>query len=137
VITRILSEGARAGIHLITTGDRSLLAGRIAALCEDKLVFKLAEKDDYALAGLPLRDLPADIRPGRAFQAVTGTETQVALLLTGAAPAAPRRRRRNRRGADVHRPVSDQDVIGYLRARQITHTYDRAPEPCRQTPRKP
>ncbi len=41
MITRILSEGASAGIHLIMTGDRSLLAGRIAALWEDKLVFKL------------------------------------------------------------------------------------------------
>ena len=35
------------------TGDRSLLAGRIAALCEDKLVFKLADTDDYALAAQP------------------------------------------------------------------------------------
>jgi hypothetical protein len=40
VITRILAEGASAGIHLVMTGDRSLLAGRIAAMCEDKLVFR-------------------------------------------------------------------------------------------------
>ena len=81
VITRILAEGASAGIHLVMTGDRSLLAGRIAATCEDKLVFKLAERDDYALAGLRPRDLPEDIPPGRAFQAGTGVETQVALLV--------------------------------------------------------
>jgi S-DNA-T family DNA segregation ATPase FtsK/SpoIIIE len=80
VITRILGEGASAGMHLIMTGDRSLLAGRIAAMCEDKLVFKLAEPDDYALAGLRPRDLPGDIPPGRAFRSGTGTETQVALL---------------------------------------------------------
>ena len=80
VITRILREGASAGMHLIMTGDRSLLAGRIAAMCEDKLVFKLAEPDDYALAGLRPRDLPGDIPPGRAFWAGTGTQTQVALL---------------------------------------------------------
>ena len=80
VITRILAEGASAGIHLVMTGDRSLLAGRISALCEDKLVFRLAERDDYALAGLRSRDLPGNIPPGRAFGAGTGTETQVALL---------------------------------------------------------
>jgi S-DNA-T family DNA segregation ATPase FtsK/SpoIIIE len=80
VITRILSEGASAGVHLIMTGDRSLLAGRIAAMCEDRLVFKLAERDDYALAGLRPRDLPADVPPGRTFTASTGTETQIALL---------------------------------------------------------
>ncbi len=46
------------------------------------------------------------------------------VLLTGAEPTATRRRRRTRRGADVHRPASDEDVIGYLRTRQITLTYD-------------
>jgi DNA segregation ATPase FtsK/SpoIIIE, S-DNA-T family len=80
VITQILAEGASAGVHLVMTGDRSLLAGRIAAMCEDKLAFKLAEKDDYALIGLRARDLPDDIPPGRAFRAGTGTQTQVALL---------------------------------------------------------
>jgi S-DNA-T family DNA segregation ATPase FtsK/SpoIIIE len=79
-ITQILSEGASAGIHLVMTGDRSLLAGRIAAMCEDKLAFKLAEKDDYALIGLRPRTLPDDIPPGRAYRAGTGIETQVALL---------------------------------------------------------
>jgi len=46
------------------------------------------------------------------------------VLLTGTDPAAAHKRRRTRRGADVHRPASDQDVIGYLRARRITLTYD-------------
>ena len=80
VITQILAEGASAGIHLVMTGDRSLLAGRIAAMCEDKLTFRLAERDDYALAGLRPRDLPQHIGPARAFRAGTGTETQAALL---------------------------------------------------------
>jgi S-DNA-T family DNA segregation ATPase FtsK/SpoIIIE len=82
VLTRILSEGASAGMHLVMTGDRSLLAGRISALCEGKLVFRLAEREDYALAGLRPRDLPGTLPPGRAFSAGSGTETQVALLGT-------------------------------------------------------
>ena len=82
IITRILSEGASAGMHLVMTGDRTLLAGRIAATCEDKLVFKLAERDDYTLAGLRPRDIPADLPPGRCFRTGTGTEMQVALLST-------------------------------------------------------
>lgn len=80
VLTRILSEGASAGMHLVMTGDRSLLAGRISALCEGKLVFRLAEREDYALAGLRPRDLPGTLPPGRAFSAGGGTEVQVALL---------------------------------------------------------
>jgi len=46
------------------------------------------------------------------------------VLLAGAEPAAGRRRRRTRRGADAPRPASEQDVISYLRSRQITLTYD-------------
>ncbi|HXL90519.1 MAG TPA: FtsK/SpoIIIE domain-containing protein [Streptosporangiaceae bacterium] len=80
VITRILSEGASAGMHLVMTGDRSLLAGRISAMCEEKLAFKLAEKDDYGLIGLRPREMPDDIAPGRAFRAGSGVEVQVALL---------------------------------------------------------
>jgi len=62
------------------TGDRSLLAGRISSLCEEKLVFKLADREDYALAGLRGRDLPGDVPPGRAFRAGSGIEIQAALL---------------------------------------------------------
>jgi DNA segregation ATPase FtsK/SpoIIIE, S-DNA-T family len=84
VITRILGEGASVGMHLVMTGDRSLLAGRISAMCEEKLVFKLAEKDDYGLAGLRPRDMPDDIPPGRAFRTGSGVELQVALLAADA-----------------------------------------------------
>ena len=79
-VTQILGEGASAGIHLVMTGDRSLLAGRISALCEEKLVFRLAEKDDYALAGLRPREMPDAIPAGRAFRTSSGIEIQVALL---------------------------------------------------------
>jgi DNA segregation ATPase FtsK/SpoIIIE, S-DNA-T family len=80
ILTRLLTEGASVGLHLIMTGDRSLLLGRISSLCEEKLIFKLAEKDDYRLAGLNPRDLPDDLPPGRAFRAGSGAELQVALL---------------------------------------------------------
>jgi DNA segregation ATPase FtsK/SpoIIIE, S-DNA-T family len=79
-VTRILGEGASAGIHLVMTGDRSLIAGRISSLCEEKLVFRLAESGDYAMAGLRPRDMPDEIPPGRAFRAGSGVEVQVALL---------------------------------------------------------
>jgi DNA segregation ATPase FtsK/SpoIIIE, S-DNA-T family len=79
-ITRILGEGASAGIHLVMTGDRTLIAGRISSMCEEKLVFKMAEKEDYGFAGLRPRNMPDDVPPGRAFRAGSGLEVQVALL---------------------------------------------------------
>jgi site-specific DNA recombinase len=46
------------------------------------------------------------------------------LLLTSGNPAV-RRRRRTRRGVDVPQ-VSAEDVIGYLRKKQVTVTWDQA-----------
>ena len=46
------------------------------------------------------------------------------LLLTEPGTAGGRRRRRTRRGAEIPRRVSDEEVISYLREREITLTYD-------------
>jgi site-specific DNA recombinase len=47
-----------------------------------------------------------------------------ALRLQLTEPDGGQRRRRTRRGADVRYKASPEDVIGYLRERQITLTYD-------------
>jgi site-specific DNA recombinase len=49
-----------------------------------------------------------------------------ALHLQLSEPAARRQRRRTRRGVDVRCQAGSEDVIGYLRERQITLTYDPA-----------
>ena len=97
ILTRLLTEGASVGMHLVMTGDRSLLLGRISSLCEEKLIFKLAEKDDYRLAGLNPRDLPDDVPPGRAFRGRLRHRT------AGGAARARRIRARPGGGAAGHR----------------------------------
>jgi S-DNA-T family DNA segregation ATPase FtsK/SpoIIIE len=79
-ITKILGEGASVGVHLVMTGDRSLIAGRIAAMTEDKVAFRLPDRDDYGMIGLRPRDMPDVVPAGRAFRNGSGIETQVALL---------------------------------------------------------
>ena len=86
-VLRLVREGAGAGLRLVVTGDRSLLTDRIAALVEDKLVLRLADREDYRLAGLKPRNVPDEVPPGRAFRADSGAELQVAYL--GADPSAP------------------------------------------------
>jgi hypothetical protein len=44
---------------------------------------------------------------------------------------------RTRRGADARPQAGPEDVIGYLRDRGITLTYDLAEGPCRQAPPRP
>jgi DNA segregation ATPase FtsK/SpoIIIE, S-DNA-T family len=80
VLTRILGEGASAGMHLIMTGDRSLIAGRISSLTDDKVAFRLPDRDDFNLIGLRPRQMPDAIPPGRMYRSGSGIETQVALL---------------------------------------------------------
>ncbi|MGX1028891.1 FtsK/SpoIIIE domain-containing protein [Streptomyces sp. SAI-097] len=76
----MMREGASVGIHLVLTGDRTLLVGRIATLTEDKYGLRLADRSDFASLGIPARKVPEEIPPGRAFRNEAGTETQFALL---------------------------------------------------------
>ncbi|QNV39842.1 cell division protein FtsK [Rothia amarae] len=76
----LLREGASAGIHLIIAGDRSLLSSRTNSLVEHKYLLRLADRTDYAMAGLSPRELPEKIGSGRAFESATSRETQFAVL---------------------------------------------------------
>ena len=88
---RLLREGLGAGLRVVVTGDRSVLLGKVASAVEDVLVLRLADRSDYALAGLSPRVLPEVVTDGRAFRGNVGTQVQVALLVddpSGAAQAA-------------------------------------------------
>ncbi|WP_045741040.1 FtsK/SpoIIIE domain-containing protein [Actinoplanes rectilineatus] len=79
-IFRFLREGASVGVHLVVSGDRSVLTGRIATLTEDKLAFRMPDPGDMSLIGIPSRHVPQDMPPGRALRSGSGIEMQVALL---------------------------------------------------------
>ena len=76
----LLREGAAAGVHVVATGDRSLLLGRLGTTTENKIAFRLADPGDLGLLGLSAREVPVDPPPGRAVRAGDGGSTQVALL---------------------------------------------------------
>jgi S-DNA-T family DNA segregation ATPase FtsK/SpoIIIE len=76
----LLREGASAGIHLIITGDRQLVAGRFSTLVDRKIVLRLSDASDYSLAGLDQRRMPDRMPEGRAVEAATGVELQIALI---------------------------------------------------------
>jgi len=76
----LLREGQSVGVHVVVTGDRTVLSGRISTLTEEKIAFRLADRSDFSLAGIPPRKVPDEIVPGRGFRAETAIETHVALL---------------------------------------------------------
>lgn len=76
----MMREGASAGLHVVITGDRQILVGRIASLTEDKYGLRLADRSDFSMLGINARKVPEEIPPGRGFRNEHGTETQFALL---------------------------------------------------------
>ena len=111
-IYKLLSEGASAGVHLIITGDQRLVGGKIGSATENKIGFRLADKTDFSLLGVPTRKVPGDMPPGRALRNETGIETHVALLApdaSGQGQAAAL--------ADIARAAAERDA-GVPRARR-------------------
>ncbi|HEY1174842.1 MAG TPA: FtsK/SpoIIIE domain-containing protein, partial [Phytomonospora sp.] len=76
----MMREGASVGIHMVMTGDRQLLTGRISSLTEDKYGLRLADRGDFSMLDINARKSPEEIPPGRGFASETATETQFALL---------------------------------------------------------
>ncbi|MGW0059508.1 FtsK/SpoIIIE domain-containing protein [Streptosporangium sandarakinum] len=66
---QLLREGPAVGLRAVVTGDRSALIGQISTVFDDRLILRLADPADYGLAGLPVKDLPAALAPGRAVSA--------------------------------------------------------------------
>jgi S-DNA-T family DNA segregation ATPase FtsK/SpoIIIE len=74
----LLREGEAVGVRAVLAGDRALLVGRVASAVEHRVVLRLADRADAALAGLATSALPADPPPGRAVLA-DGAEVQLSL----------------------------------------------------------
>ncbi|MFC7999847.1 FtsK/SpoIIIE domain-containing protein [Streptomyces rochei] len=79
-VMAMMREGASVGLHLVITGDRQLLTGRISSLTEDKYGLRLADRGDFSLLDINARKIPEEIPPGRGFASGTATETQFAVL---------------------------------------------------------
>jgi S-DNA-T family DNA segregation ATPase FtsK/SpoIIIE len=104
-LLRLVREGAAVGIRVVLTGDRAALTSRVGSTIRDRLVLRLADPADYALAGIPARVIPTAMPPGRALVGHDADEAQLALLPgdpdgPGQVAAVEEVARRARRGTD-------------------------------------
>jgi DNA segregation ATPase FtsK/SpoIIIE, S-DNA-T family len=85
----ILREGPAVGLRAVVTTDRSALMGQVGTAFQQRMVLKLAEREDATFAGLSVRAMPAVQPPGRVVFLGDGQllEAQVALL--DAEPSGP------------------------------------------------
>ncbi|MBE7187835.1 FtsK/SpoIIIE domain-containing protein, partial [Jatrophihabitans endophyticus] len=77
--------GRRATV--VVAGSRTLLSTRVAAGFDHRLLLALADRSDYALAGVPARAVPQHLPPGRAVRVGDGVELQFAVV--GGSPDDP------------------------------------------------
>lgn len=83
-VLQVLREGLAVGVVAIVTGDRSLLAGRIAPLLGEMWSLRLTDPADLLMAGLTRAQVPVRMPPGRAVRLRDGVVGQVAVLGTTA-----------------------------------------------------
>ncbi|TAM87586.1 MAG: cell division protein FtsK, partial [Jatrophihabitans sp.] len=67
------------GASVAVAGDRSVLQPRVAGGAGTRLLLRLPDPADYAMAGLPAKALPRHLPPGRAVSCPDGTEIQLLL----------------------------------------------------------
>jgi S-DNA-T family DNA segregation ATPase FtsK/SpoIIIE len=105
----LIRDSAAAGFTIAIAGDRATLTSRVASVVAHKYVLRLADRADYALAGVPLRAVPRSMPPGRAVCAETGAEVQLAFL--GSEPSTAGQQRALRELAAMSAPEPSRGPI--------------------------
>ncbi|SET59736.1 FtsK/SpoIIIE domain-containing protein [Geodermatophilus poikilotrophus] len=95
-LLRLVRDGGAAGLTCLLTADRAVPGGRLANAVDTRLVLPLADRADYAVAGVPAGAVPGHRPPGRALVGEDARECQLALprRLPGTWPAATPGRQR-------------------------------------------
>src|SRR5690606_9289441 len=76
---QLAADGRAVGVHFVVTADRpGAIPTSLAATIQQRLVLRLSDPNDYAMAGVPADILSADSAPGRGI--LDGLEVQVAVL---------------------------------------------------------
>lgn len=87
-LLRLAREGAAAGIRVIVTSDRAGLGVRLSGVIGRRIVLPLADRGDYALAGIPARAVPSHLPPGRGLLPDSALECQIAVVSDDPSAAA-------------------------------------------------
>ncbi len=121
LLVRVLRTAASAGLTVVLAGDRTTLAARLGSAVTTKFVLALAERSDFALAGIPARAVPHTMPPGRAIRAGDAAEVQIAFLGT-----EPSRSEQSRCTKAIARRHGDgaaraQNGFGPIRLRALPH----------------
>ena len=81
-LLQILREGSAVGLRAVVTTDRAALTGQVGSVFRERMILRLTDADDSALADIPTRSLPAHHPEGRVMfsEKPHPLEAQIAML---------------------------------------------------------
>jgi len=79
-LLQLIRDGSAAGLRVVVTGERALLAGQLSGILTTRLILRVSDPMELALAGIPLKSVPHRQPPGRALHARDHREIQIAVL---------------------------------------------------------
>jgi S-DNA-T family DNA segregation ATPase FtsK/SpoIIIE len=88
----LVADGSAAGLRVVVTGDRTVLSGALGAAVDTRIVLRLPDPADAALAGIDVRSVPRNAHPGRGTYvgpAPGGGRTTVAAVQVAVAADQP------------------------------------------------
>ncbi|HEU4329972.1 MAG TPA: FtsK/SpoIIIE domain-containing protein [Lapillicoccus sp.] len=77
-VRALLENRTGSGPRAVVTGGRAVLAGQLVSVFAQRLVLPLADPVELAVAGIPVKAVPAHQPPGRAIDVRTHREVQIA-----------------------------------------------------------
>lgn len=83
----LMRDASSARMTVVLSGDRGALAPRIAGHITRRFILRLADRADFAAAGVTPRSLPHRMPPGRAVRADDGAEVQFGFVGDSPEPA--------------------------------------------------
>jgi S-DNA-T family DNA segregation ATPase FtsK/SpoIIIE len=79
-VRALLEASTRSALRAVVTGGRAVLAGQLVPLFGQRLVLRLGDPVDLAMAGIPARAVPVNQPPGRALDTATHREVQIGTI---------------------------------------------------------
>lgn len=109
---QLLREGSAVGLRAVVTTDRLAMIGQTGTVFEERMLLRLNDPSDSALAGIPERSLPVTQPPGRIMLEGQPDPLEAQVALLDADPSGPAQvaalralAARSPRPADRRRPL--------------------------------
>ncbi|MGZ6799117.1 MAG: FtsK/SpoIIIE domain-containing protein [Mycobacteriaceae bacterium] len=87
-LLRVAEDGPTLGIQMVVSGGKAVADPKLLRYLADLLCLPFEQRDDMLGFGVPVRSIPENLPPGRAYRPGSPDAIQIALLTADPAPEA-------------------------------------------------